>query len=368
VLLATATIGTFSAATLVHLDRAAEAVAWQQVGAPYRISGNGPLPLTFDPSTVRGVEASAGSTSIASVLASRYLPLTLVALDAADYESVVGGTPGDARLPAEMLAPTIAPGQPIPTIVSPQLTAGSQGVGVGGTFSLVVEGYPLTFKIVEVRDSFPSIDPAATFVLVSRDQLRSLRNGGGLRSTTTYYVRAADDAAATLRQAVSAQASAFGVESRAERTAAIRSSPVVQSLVAGVAAAALVAFAYAALAVSAALALAGAARAIEVAHLRTLGLTRREALGLLIVEHGPTIVVAFVVGVGLGLGLFALLRPGLGLAALTGAAIDVSIGIEPAQLLLLLIAISLIVAVGIGLGAALQRGAAPAAAVRRGFE
>ena len=368
VLLATATIGTFSAATLVYLDRAAEAVAWRQVGAPYRISGNGPLPLTFDPSTVAGVEASAGSTSIASVLASRYLPLTLVALDAADYESVVGGTPGDPRLPAEMLAPTIAPGQPIPTIVSPQLTAGSQGVGVGGTFNLVVEGYPLAFKIVEVRDSFPSLDPAATFALVSRDQLRSLRNGGGLRSTTTYYVRAADDAAATLRQAVSAQASAFSVESRAERTTAIRSSPVVQSLVAGVAAAALVAFAYAALAVSAALALAGAARAIEVAHLRTLGLTRREALGLLIVEHGPTIVVAFVVGVGLGLGLFALLRPGLGLAALTGAAIDVSIGIEPAHLLLLLIAISLIVAVGIGLGAALQRGAAPAAAVRRGFE
>jgi putative ABC transport system permease protein len=368
VLLATASIGTFSAATLVHLDRAAEAVAWQEVGAPYRISGNGPLPLSFDPSTLPGVEASAGATLISSVLATRYLPLTLIALDTGAYESVVGGTPGDPLLPARMLAPTIAPGRPIPAIVSPEMTVGSQGVGVGGTFSLVVEGYPLTFEVVEVRDSFPSFDAGKTFAIVSRDQLRSLRSGGGLRSTTSWYLRAPDDAGRAIRQAVGAQVSGFTVEARAERTAAIRSSPVVESLVAGVAAAAIVAFAYAALAVSAALALAGAARAVEVAHLRTLGLTRREALGLLIVEHGPTIVVAFVTGVGLGLGLFVLLRPGLGLAALTGAAIDVSVGIEPAQLLVVLTAISLIIAAGIALGAALQRGAAPAAAVRRGFE
>ena len=368
VLLATATIGTFSAATLVHLDRAAEAVAWEEVGAPYRISGSGPLPLSFDPSKLAGVEASAGATLISSVLASRYLPLTLVAIDASRYESVVGGTAGDPRLPAEMLAPTVAPGQPIPTVVSPQLTEGSQGIAVGGTFNLVVEGYPLTFKVLEVRPSFPSLDARETFVIVSRDQLRSLRQGGGLRSTTAYYVRAADDAGPGLRQAVDSVASGFTVDARAERTAAIRTSPVVESLVTGVAAASLVAFAYAALAVSAALALAGAARAVEVAHLRTLGLTRREALGLLIVEHGPTILVAFAAGVGLGLGLFALLRPGLGLAALTGAAIDVSIGIEPIQLLVVLIAISLIVAVGIGLGATLQRSAAPPAAVRRGFE
>ena len=368
VLLATATIGTFSAATLVHIDRAADAVAWQEVGAPYRISGQGVLPLSFDPATFPGVEASAGETAITGVLAKRFLPLTLYALEAANYEKVVGGTSGDPKLPDAMLAPTIAAAQPIPAIVSPQFSEGAQGLKVGDTFDLVIEGYPLTFGVVEIRDSFPSIEAGTTFAIVSRDQLRSLRNGGGLRSTSTYFLRAPDDAGSALRQRVASETSGFTVESRAERTAAIRLSPVVQSLVAGVAAAALLAFAYAALAVSAALALAGAARAIEVAHLRTLGLTRREALGLLIVEHGPTIVVAFAAGVGLGLVLFALLRPGLGLAALTGADIDVSIGIEPAHLLLLLIAISLIVAVGIGLGAALQRGAAPAAAVRRGFE
>ena len=132
-----------------------------------------------------------------------------------------------------------------------------------------------------------------------------------------------------------------------------------RGLVAGVAAAAFVAFAYAALAVAAALALTGAARAVEVAHLRTLGLSRREATGLVIVEHGPTIIVAFVAGVLLGLGLFALLRDGLGLASLVGAPIVVDVGVDPVQLGAVLIAIVAIVSLGIGLGAALQRKRGP---------
>ncbi len=259
--------------------------------------------------------------------------------------------------------------QPIPAIVSRQLTTGTAGVGVGGLFDLVVEGYRITFRVVEVRDSFPTLAPNQAFVIASRDQLRGLRsNGGGLRSSTAIYLRAPDEAAAGIRQALLRAAPGATLESRAERTASIDTSPIVEALVTGVSAAALVAFAYAALAVSAALALAGAARAIEVAHLRTLGLTRREAVGLVIVEHGPTIIVAFVGGVALGLGLFALLREGLGLSAIVGSSIDVTVGIEPLQLFGLLIAIVIIVGLGIGLGAALQRGAAPAAAVRRGFE
>jgi putative ABC transport system permease protein len=212
------------------------------------------------------------------------------------------------------------------------------------------------------------MSPNQPFIVASRDQVRALQDGAGLNGTTALYLRAPDDAAAGIREALRHDAGNAILESRAERTAAIRTAPIVGALVTGVAAAALVAFVYAALAVSAALALAGAARAIEVAHLRTLGLTRREALGLVVVEHGPTIVVAFVAGTALGVGLFALLREALGLAALVGSEIEVATAIEPLQLAAVLIAIVIIVGLGIGLGAALQRGAAPAAAVRRGFE
>lgn len=365
VLMATATIGAFSGATLVHLDRAAEAVAWEEVGAPYRVTGSGPLPLAFDPKTLPGVTAAAGQFEVSSVVATRFLPLEFVAIDTADFRRVVEGTPGQDLIPDEMVGPT---DQPIPAIVSRQLTTGTAGVGVGGTFDLVVEGYRVTFRIIEVRDSFPTLATSEAFVIASRDQLRGLRSGSGLRSSTAVYLRAPDAAAPGIRTALVRAAPGTTLESRAERTASIQTSPIVEALVTGVTAAALVAFAYAALAVSAALALAGAARAVEVAHLRTLGLTRREAVGLVIVEHGPTIVVAFVGGVALGIGLFALLRERLGLSALVGSSIDVTVGIEPFHLLVLLIAIVIIVGLGIGLGTALQRGAAPAAAVRRGFE
>ena len=365
VLMATATIGAFSGATLVHLDRAAEAVAWEEIGAPYRINGEGPLPLALDPKALPGVTAAAGQFEVSSVVATRFLPLQLVAIDTADFERVVEGTPAAGLFPPEMVGPTP---QPIPAIVSNQLTTGAEGVGVGGLFDLVVEGYRITFRVVEVRDSFPTLTSDQAFVVVSRDQLRALRNDSGLRSSTAVYLRAPDAAAEGIRQALAVAAPGATLQSRAERTASIETSPIVEALVAGVTAAALVAFAYAALAVSAALALAGAARAIEVAHLRTLGLTRREAIGLVIVEHGPTIVVAFVGGVALGLALFALLREALGLGALVGTPVEVTVGIEPAHLLILLIGIVIIVGLGIGLGTALQRGAAPAAAVRRGFE
>jgi putative ABC transport system permease protein len=368
VLMATATIGTFAGATLVHVDRGAEVVAWQEIGAPYRLTGNGPLPLRFDPLELPGVQVAAGQSEISALLATRFLPLQLVALDAGAHASVVAGTEGDPRLPPEMLAPTAD--QPLPAIVSRHLTTGSQGIDVGGTFQIVVEGYPVTFRIVEVRDTFPTMPSNLSFVIVSRDQLRALRSDEALRSTTTYYLRAPETAetAAAIREALTRAAPGSLLESRGERSGSIRTSPIVGSLVAAIAAAAFVAFAYAALAVTAALALAGAARAVEVAHLRTLGLTRREAVGLVVVEHGPTILVAFVVGAALGIALFGLLREGLGLAALFGAEVDVVVGVEPGQLVAVLAAIVIIVALGILLGAVLQRAATPAAAVRRGFE
>jgi putative ABC transport system permease protein len=143
---------------------------------------------------------------------------------------------------------------------------------------------------------------------------------------------------------------------------------VTAAIVAGIAIAAVVAGAYAAIAVAAALALAGAARAVEVAHLRMLGLSRREALGLAIVEHGPTVLLAFVAGIALGLGLFVLLEPGLGLDALVGSRVEVPLTADPRQLAIIFAGVLVIAAVGIGLAAWMQRRGAPVAALRRGFE
>lgn len=365
VLMATATIATFAGATLVHLDRASEAVAWEEVGADYRVSASGALPSALEAAKLPDVEAAAGEYEVSSLVQNRFLLLQFVAVDAAAYEHVIAGASADIHLPPEMLGQVA---QPLPAIVSAQVTEGKDGVGVGGTFKLVVEGSAITFRVVEVRETWPGMAANQAYVIASRDQVRALRGGAGLRTSTAEYLRAPAEAAAGIREAVEDAAPDATVASRAERVASIEESPMTRGLVAGVEAAALGAFAYAALAVWAALALAGAARAIEVAHLRALGLNRREAIGLVVVEHGPIVFVAFVAGAALGVGLFAVLRDGLGLASLVGAPIVVDVGIDPLLLGLVLLAIVTIVALGIGLAAALQRNAAPVAAVRRGFE
>lgn len=365
VLLATATIGAFSSAALVYVERGAETVAWQNVGAPYRIdSAAGPLPGTLDARTLPGVEAAAGVYRAQFVVGLSGPRVEFVVLDTEAYQRVVAGTPADPSLPPDLLGPG---GSPIPALVSSSLGERPDGVRAGDTFEVSVEGFTLTYRAAAVRDSFPGLPLDRHFVVVSRAHFNALAPTARL-DPTSVLVRAPDARAAELRSAALDIVAGGTVRSRGEETAALRDSPVVDAVRGGIVAAAAVAALYAALAVAAALALAGLARAVEVAHLRTLGLTRRQAFGLVVVEHGPTVVAAFAVGLGLGLALFLLLRPGLGLSALVGAGIEVPLSLDAGQLALILAAIVAIVILGLGVGAVLQRAAAPAAAIRRGFE
>ena len=165
------------------------------------------------------------------------------------------------------------------------------------------------------------------------------------------FLRAADGAAEDLRTSLLTQAPGVVLQSRSEETAAIRAAPVVVAVSVGVAAVVLGAIAYAALAVAAALALAGSARRIEGAHLRALGLSERQGFGLVLLEHWPAWSLSHSHwGWRLGVGLFVFLRPGLGLAAVVGSAVDVPVSVEPAWLLAMLVTVVAILAVGLGLG------------------
>ena len=60
VLLAAVALGAFASAVLVDLDRSADAIAWQEVGAPYQLtSPSGPFPAGFAPAQLPGVSAAA---------------------------------------------------------------------------------------------------------------------------------------------------------------------------------------------------------------------------------------------------------------------------------------------------------------------
>jgi predicted lysophospholipase L1 biosynthesis ABC-type transport system permease subunit len=222
-------------------------------------------------------------------------------------------------------------------------------------------------RSIAARDTFPTLAPEAVFAIASRQQLKAVQPQAQLIPTMV-FLDAPETAGPTIRDAVGAVDPGATVKGRAEIARAFTDSPVTAAIVVGIALAGVVAAIYAALAVAAALALAGDSRAVEVAHLRALGLSRREASGLAIVEHGPIVIVAFVLGVALGLGLFVLLEPGLGLDALVGSRIEVPLTADPRQLAIILGAVLAIAAVGIGLAAWMQRRGAAIAAFRRGFE
>ncbi|HET7026567.1 MAG TPA: FtsX-like permease family protein [Candidatus Limnocylindrales bacterium] len=367
VLLATAMIGAFSSGALVLLDRSAVSVAWHDVGAPIRVAAPGSLG-GFDASAVPGVQAVAAAYRAPASVGSAGLPLTLLALDPAAYERVVDDLPVDASLPPELAATpdTLPAGSPLPAVVSTALATNPAGVRSGATFTLVVDGRQTTFRATAVRDAFPTLDPSTAFVIASRPQLEALRHAPLV--TTDAFIRAPDDALGAITDAATRATTAATITGRAAETEELRQSPIVRAVVLAVAAAAVVAAAYAALAVAAALALASAARTTETAILRTFGLSRREAVGLVVAEHGPLVALAFAVGVGLGFALFLVLQPGLGLSGIIGSDLDVPVAVEPLHLALLLGLIVVIATVGIGLGALIQQRALLAAAVRRGIE
>ena len=357
-LVATATLGAFAAATLAHLERAADLGAWQRLGAEYRITSTSlALPATFDESELPGVEASARA-SLRSIGTSRGTSW-LLAVDLPAYRDVIAGTPAAADIPAELLSGEPADG--VPVIASTAL-----GLRAGDAITLNA-GREIQGRVVDVRGGFPGLPPGDAFVLAANEQLATVLDGRPPQAGLV-YVRAAPQQSAALRAALAEAAPGLELENRTEVAAATRAAPVMGALSALIGAGVLLAIGYAALAVAASLALAAAAQRQQLAHLRALGLSRRGALWLTFIEYGPAALLGYLAGVALGLGLFAFLRPGLGLAAVSGPVADVPIGIEPTQLAALLAAVVAILVVGWLLAALVQRNSDPADLMRRGIE
>ena len=158
------------------------------------------------------------------------------------------------------------------------------------------------------------------------------------------------------------------VESRQQFEQAFTDSPVTAAIQAGIVVAATIAGLYAAVAVAAALALSGASRASEVARLRTMGLSRRDGLGLSVLEHGPIVLIAGLGGIALGLGIFVLVEPGLGLDGLIGSAVEVPFSVDARQMAAILGLVLAVAVVGVLLATWTRRRSAPIRALREGAD
>jgi putative ABC transport system permease protein len=363
VLLLAASIGAFSTAALVHLDRASAASSWQEIGAPFRITAlPGTLPSTLDVAHLPGVRTAATVfQSLVAMGEHRQRP-RLLAVDLAAYESITGGSPGDLAPPPEMLAEQPAGGV-IPLLVSESLARRPDGIHVGDAFPIAVSGYPFQARVVGVRRTFPSVDASSFFAIVNRQQLKAI-HPEALLGPSIVLVDAPESAGPAIQSAVMAATPIGVVESRLAFERDFTGSPVTAAIQAGILVSGVVAALYAAVSVAAALALSGAARAREIARLRTMGLSRRDTLGLATLEHGPTVVIAAIAGIALGLGVFLLVEPGLGLDGLIGSRVDVPFTIDPRQLGAILGVVLAIAAFGVALAAWTQRRGTPIAALR----
>ena len=365
VILASAAMTGFTAATVLSLDHGADVVAWQDVGADYRVTVDfGSLPADLDPSALPGGDASAAAFRGMASVAIDSSAYDLLAIDAPAYAAVVRGSPVDPPWPAEMLDPD--PGT-VPVILS-RVVASRAGVqAVGQQLTLRVRSRVIPAHVAAIQDAFPSMPVGGAFVVISRPHLLAVDPTLDLRPTDLYLA-----ATPAGRDAFLGRLSYLGpdvqVASRTEEAATLRDQPINRTVAIVVLAAALAGAAYASLALVAGLAMAGSARSSEVAHLRMLGLAPREATATVALEFGPIVGLALLAGAVVGVGLFEAVRGALGLGGLLGSSLDVPLAIAPGPFALSVAATGAITGAAIALASALQGRAAAARAIRRGIE
>jgi putative ABC transport system permease protein len=118
---------------------------------------------------------------------------------------------------------------------------------------------------------------------------------------------------------------------------------------------AVLAAAYAAFVIMLALLLTAGSRLRDLAYLRALGLSRKQAVAMTAGELAPPFLVALVVGTALGLGTAYLVEPGLDLTALAAGGRDVALRLDPVAPLLLAVGLLAVAAAAIWATAAVVR-------------
>ncbi|MFI7030260.1 FtsX-like permease family protein [Microbispora rosea] len=286
-LLPAVALAAYGMVTAGGLEEAQRQAAWERTGAEIRVErAQGIAPETLEQIAhapgVRAVVPAAVGTTVAEVgFGGR--PATVVAVDLDAYRRLVAGSP--LHLPPPGTGALVSPdlsamrsfdiGWPARTTVTPAGTVDAMpGVRAGDGALIVLRAAP-----EQVNTLLIAGDPGA---------VRPLLPSGAQMTTVA-----------------GALAEITGMPLTKALTTALR-----------VAAAALAAYALAAVAI--ALTGGAARRAEDLGLLRALGLTRRQAGLVTVLEAAPLLVLTAVAGLAAGLAMPALLRPGIDLSAYAG--------------------------------------------------
>jgi putative ABC transport system permease protein len=374
VLLLSVAVAVFSSVMLHTIASGQVESSWQRVGADYRISagGTGYLSQRLDIASVAGVEILAAAYEDSGVvLASRspvFGTVHFLAVEVDGLEQVNDGTPADPDFPADMTAEVSgsdigSAANPIPVLVSSRI--GSDSIGRGDTFSLKLLGRDLTFFVVGTREKFAGIPVDARFVIAPFDALQAVNPDRVLRSTDL-FIRAPSGILNELETYTDEHSPAAQLTSRSQEFDKVNDAPLINGVARGFQIGLVITGIYSALAITVALVLTGHERLRDLAYLRTMGLTRQQALGLTVVEQFPQVVLALAAGIVLGIGVARLIEPGLDLTAFTGPGMPVELRVDWLSVTLVALGVIVVVAGAIALTAAIARRASLGQALRLG--
>lgn len=363
VLLLSVAVAVFSSIMLHTIAEGQTATSWQLVGADYRVDP-GASGLIYRPERLvdlPGVDAIALAYANPSVLFSASSPaigsISFLAVDPKEFAAVNAGNRAEPKFPRDVLDAVAAsdsgqPSNPIPAVVGHGV--GDRRLAVGDTFSLNLLGTEVSFVTADVRENFPGIAPGVQFVVAPFDSVAASGTRHRLQITTA-FIRAPSDARVELMRSIAEIAPAVTVESRAANYAAVHDAPLISGVQNGFRLGLIVTAIYSALAVVVALVLTGRARARDLAYLRTLGLTERQALALTATEQAPQVALALAIGIGLGVGITRLIEPGIDLTAFTGEGVPADLRIDWTNVVLLALGVIGVVTGAVAATAAVAR-------------
>jgi putative ABC transport system permease protein len=330
----------------------------------------------FAPETAAELAALPGVRSVAPMLAQpdqRLYPageggpldageVRVLVLDAAAFARVVADSGAKVDLPRALTSAAAGTG-PVPALVSPGVAADLPGHGF-----VSAQGRRYEFTVAAVASSFPTIARTVDRFVVLPWQALPVRAGFPVIPTGFLVATGAVDEAA-LRQAGDDGQRRYFTTGVVTGIAPVRHSVVTswssardelgrgganRLLVFGFAAGTVGGTGLGLLAIAFAVLAGARARGRVLSRLRTMGLSRPQWRGLLLVELAPLVGVAMVTGAAVGALMPLLLTPALGLSAFTGG-LPVRVRFEPALVIGVLVLGALALGVALAVEAAINR-------------
>lgn len=323
VLLVALSFSVFASVVLNSVRLEQEVVAWQQVGAETRVDGTGfdvndRVPVIAEAAGVTLAETVGvyvAETSALNEVGGRGDQFSLVVLDTEAVLDLFATRPIETGALQRLDAAPPGDAMAVPALVSPAFVDDVLGGDLRES-RVFFGGTDVTLAPIEVTDAFPGLDPDERFVIARDTDARDVSNAPFFPSVLLLDAPQADIDA--VRAAVNETQPFASVTTRQEVYEVTAGAPLVGATETAFGVAVLVAAGYCGLAVVLALVVTARPRSRFLSYLRTLGLSGRQARGLVALEILPMAGVAAAGGLLLGLGIPRVVAPAIDLRPFTG--------------------------------------------------